>query len=105
MKFTEALNVFPNYYDALNGRGAAYKQGGKFDDLAMQDYEKAIQMNPENGSAHYNKAFLLEEQNDFDGAIKSYTKAIAFNMNDDVSYFGRGSSYARKGEFENAIRD
>ena len=48
-KYSDALNVFPNYYDALNRRGCAYDNSGK-SDLALIDYEKAIEVNPVNCS-------------------------------------------------------
>ena len=40
-KYTEALSVFPNYYEALNRRGCAYDNSGKPDE-ALKDYNRAI---------------------------------------------------------------
>ena len=48
---------------------------GKSDE-AIKAYDKAIEINPLNSAAWYNKAVTLDNLNKFDDAMKAYEKAI-----------------------------
>ena len=52
--YTEAIDLNPEYVDAYNNRGVAYRNKGEFD-LAIQDYTKAIDLNPEYAEAYCNR--------------------------------------------------
>ena len=48
-------------------------------DLALADYNKAIQINPEDAAAYYNRASLYSDQKKWDLALADYNKAIQIN--------------------------
>ena len=81
-KFEDALNAIEelieyNPNDALlfNIRGACYAGLNQIN-LAIENYEKAIELNPEYAKAHYNLAGALHEINEFDASIQSYQNAL-----------------------------
>lgn len=51
--FTEVLVLVPDHKDARNARGAAYYLLGWYD-LALDDYAKALRLDPESGSIRAN---------------------------------------------------
>ena len=54
---------------------------GKSDE-AIKAYDKAIEINPHNSDAWYNKGIALYNLNKSDEAIKAYDKAIEINPQD-----------------------
>ena len=81
-KFQDALNaieesIIENQNDALlfNIRGACYAGLNQIN-LAIENYKKAIAINPEYSKAHFNLAGVFHELDDFDAAIESYQNAI-----------------------------
>lgn len=55
----------PNHFKALFNRGFAYDKLGEFD-LAINDYSKAIQIDPNNAYTYYNKGISLDRKGDYD---------------------------------------
>ena len=46
---------------------------------ALEDYTKAIALNPKNAEAYTSRGVLRQEMGDKEGALADYTKAIALN--------------------------
>jgi len=53
---------------------------------AISDYNKVIELNPNNGSAYYNRGVSKQKSKDYYGAIADHTKAIEVNPNDVDAY-------------------
>jgi protein O-mannosyl-transferase len=47
-------------------------------DLAASHLERAIQLMPTLGTAHYNRGILLQRQNDWNGALREYQLALQY---------------------------
>jgi len=47
----------------------------------VEDYNKAIELNPKYADAYYNRAIAYKAQSNTKKAIKDYTKAIEINPN------------------------
>ena len=47
---------------------------------AMKSYDKAIEINPRDSDAWYNKGITLAKLGKFDEAIKAYDKATEINL-------------------------
>ncbi len=47
-------------------------------DLALSHLERAIQLMPTLGAAHYNRGILLQRQNDWKGALREYQLALQY---------------------------
>lgn len=66
---------------------------------------KAVQLAPENPTAHHYRANLLVQQGDLDAAISEYTKAIQLNANYGGAYYGRARAHHKKGSVTEAKSD
>ena len=85
-------------------RGVEAHQRGDFD-LAVQDYDEAIALKPDNAEAYCNRGVTYGEKGDFDLAVQDFDKAIALKPDHAQAYNNRGVAYAEKGEFARAIQD
>mgnify|MGYP006084976889 FL=1 len=65
----------PNHFKALFNRGFAYDKISQFD-KAIEDYSKAIEIDPNNAYTYYNKGISLDRKGDYDAAINCFSKAI-----------------------------
>ena len=65
----------PEDFIAYNNRGLAYANKGEFN-AAIQDYDKAIELNPQSADAYINRGNAYDEKGEFDTAIQDYNKAI-----------------------------
>lgn len=74
-------------------------------DMIIQDYTKAIELNPDFSFAYYNKANILCTQKDFKSAIANYTKAIAIDADFAEAYFNRGLTNLFIGEDAKGLAD
>jgi len=62
---------------------------------AIQDYNKAIELNPKYPEAYNNRGFAKVELKDYKAAIQDYTKAIELNPNYADAYNNRGIAKAQ----------
>jgi tetratricopeptide (TPR) repeat protein len=87
--YTNFIEAYPFYDAAYNNRGLAKKNSKDFSG-AIQDFNKAIQINPNSINAYYNlgNAHLLLK--DFSGAIQDFDKAIEINPKFEIAYYNRG---------------
>jgi tetratricopeptide (TPR) repeat protein len=72
-------------------------------DKDIDDYTKAIELNPNEASAYIRRGVAYEAKRDYNNAIADFTTAI--NMRDNVGYLYRGSAYQEKREYDRAIAD
>jgi tetratricopeptide (TPR) repeat protein len=124
--FTKAIQLNPNFADAYCARGdinfdfafglsfaeivaggADIKDVEKHINLAISDYTKAIQINPNYADA-YNKrgvCFSWAGKKDYEQAISDYTKAIQIEPNNIEAYQLRADAYLAKKEYDKAWED
>ncbi|MFY8165852.1 MAG: NADH-quinone oxidoreductase subunit NuoB, partial [Sediminibacterium sp.] len=84
----------PKYVIAYNNRGLAYFTQLKYD-LAIADYNKAIELDPKNAFAYNFRGRAYAEQNkyddDLDLAIADFTKVIEIEPKKGYAYYNRGN--------------
>jgi tetratricopeptide (TPR) repeat protein len=85
-------------------RGMAYAQKGE-SQKAFAEYETALQLDPKNGGAYFQRALLKSNLADIDGAIPDYDKVLELNPSDASAYRNRGILYYRKREYARALAD
>jgi tetratricopeptide (TPR) repeat protein len=73
--------------------------------LALNDYNKAITLNPDCVEAYYWRARLWYETENHHYAIEDYTKVLQLKADYGAAYMGRGSAYYELLQAANAIAD
>lgn len=74
-------------------------------DLEMKKLNDLIKQDGMNADAHYNRALLYEEKNNYLMAEKDYTKAIEINSKHTDAYYNRGTLLAKLKKYELALKD
>ena len=74
-------------------------------DKAIEAYSHAIELNPNNAIAYYNRGTAHHSKGDLDRAIADYNKAIELNPELADAYNNRGNTCSDKGELDRAIAD
>ena len=85
-------------------RGSVHEGKGELE-LAILNYDKAIDFYPRSAEAHYNRGNVHKMKRAHDRAILDYTKAIEIDLGFAMAYTNRGSAYWDKGEYDQAIAD
>jgi tetratricopeptide (TPR) repeat protein len=79
-EFLDRLCV-PKYDWAYVNRGVAYAELGN-NEQALKDYQKALELNPENGLTYYDMSCSMAEQKNLHAACDYLKKAIDKGFND-----------------------
>ena len=74
-------------------------------DKAIEAYSHAIELNPNNAIAYYNRGTAHHSKGELDRAIADYNKAIELNPEFAEAYNNRGNTCSDKGELDRAIAD
>ena len=72
---------------------------------SLADYDRAIQLNPNNAIAYYNRGVVKYALGKNQDAIADYDRAIQLDSNYAIAYFGRGSAKSVLGKNQEAIAD
>lgn len=57
---------------------------------AMKDFNKAIELNPDDSRSYTGRGMVKMNMSDFKGALQDFNKAIELDPNNAYSYAGRG---------------
>jgi len=87
-----------------NNRGISYGKKGQFD-LAILDYDRALDINPRLTEAYYNRGNAYGKRGQYDQAISDFTKALDINPKLADAYYNRGIAYFEKRQYDQAISD
>jgi tetratricopeptide (TPR) repeat protein len=87
-----------------NNRGSAYMTLGNYAQ-ALQDFGKAIEINPGHERAYFNRGLVYNKLADYTRAVPDFTRAIEINPKYVRAYFSRGIAYGSLGDHERAIQD
>lgn len=74
-------------------------------DSAMEDFELAIDNNPQNISAYNYRGMVNYRNNRYDLATEDFDRIININPRNDVAYYNRGMAFLRSGNPVNACVD
>jgi hypothetical protein len=85
-------------------RGAAFEKAGQFD-KALEDYERAIDLNPSDYKVYSNMGTLYGKLSLFARSIELFNKAIVLAPDYADAYFNRGITYALLDQVGRALED
>jgi tetratricopeptide (TPR) repeat protein len=74
-------------------------------DLAGVEFEKAVELDPQNAEAHAELGGLYVCRKEYDKALAELAKAIELNPDSIQARFAMGVLYREKGEFDRAISE
>jgi tetratricopeptide (TPR) repeat protein len=96
----------PDQYliNAYINRGALFSDYGDYA-RAIQDYRKALDLDPSNARIYNNMGNLYILQGNYGDAQNSFSRAISINPNYALAYFNRGFLHRRVGRHHEAIDD
>ncbi|NTW33921.1 MAG: tetratricopeptide repeat protein [Bacteroidetes bacterium] len=102
--FTDVIKKYPDAFHAYLMRGN-YKHGTDDIEGAMEDYTKAIQLNPQYADTYYNRGVGYDRVGNIKLAMQDYNKAILLNPEYSDAYYNRGVAYDGLGDMKSAISD
>ncbi|MCK4404684.1 MAG: tetratricopeptide repeat protein [candidate division Zixibacteria bacterium] len=82
-------------------KGFEYQNQGNLD-KALEEYQKALQLNPNYTQVYTNVGTVYLEKKDYDQAILQFKKVIELNHWDTKAHYNLGFAYLKKGEVEKA---
>ena len=74
-------------------------------DAALQDYDMALDLEPENYVGHYNRALLRAQVGDDNRAIEDFNFVLKRDPEDYLALFNRAQLLEQTGDFKAAIQD
>lgn len=100
---TKAIEIspLPAFY---NNRGVVRSRNKKWD-LALADFKRALEGNPQYAHAYANGAFIYYNKGIWNAVIASYTKAIEIDPQYALYYNNRGVAYYNNEQWELALND
>jgi len=70
---------------------------------ALLEWRKAVELDPQDGKAHYHLAFALDHQGQLDEAITEYQQSVQFDPNNADAYSSLAVALTRTGKPEEGI--
>ena len=107
--FGRAIELDQKLVDAYYSRGIArYNAANNGGDptlyqYALQDFDKAIELNSTHAAAHNGRGLVYQKLEDTDSAIVNYREAIRLNPALTDGYINLGNAYRIKGDFQSAL--
>lgn len=72
---------------------------------ALEDYNKALEINDRDPEIWLNRGVVKEKLNDLKGAFSDYTKAIGLNEKFEKAWLNRGNVLTKQGRYKEAVED
>lgn len=88
----------------FNSRGMAHQALREYEP-AIQDYDQAIELDPDYAQAYNNRATAYHSKGIYTRALQDYTTAIKLNPRDPLPFRSRGITHFCLGHFDEALKD
>jgi tetratricopeptide (TPR) repeat protein len=72
---------------------------------AVEDFDRAIEMDPDNAMYHNNRGVAYLRQKKFDKAVEDFDKTLKIESKFSSGYHNRGMAYSGKGRHDKAIEE
>ncbi|HKA33190.1 MAG TPA: tetratricopeptide repeat protein [Candidatus Binatia bacterium] len=100
----EPTSYVPQDADDFVDRGNTYLDRRDYDH-AIVEYNRAIELDPKNGSAFFYRAWARGDKKEYDGAVDDYTRYIELNPNDAAAFNNRGNIYRDRKDYDLGLQD
>ena len=105
----KSAQAYKRNIDNLNAtewfeKGYELDISGNYTD-AEKAYSKAIELNPRDSVAYYNRGNAYYKLGNYQQAIKDYNRAIELNPQYANAHYNRGTAYSNIGDYQQAIKD
>ncbi|MBL7779216.1 MAG: tetratricopeptide repeat protein [Chitinophagales bacterium] len=87
--FNKAIELNPDYVQALMERAQTYSDWKKYD-LAVEDYNRVVQVNRSYHFAYKQRGHVYMLNRDYAKAIDDFTRYLIFEETDPAAYYYRG---------------
>lgn len=94
----ESKNKASSYFNS----GVSFQSKGQ-NALAINEYQKAVSLNPNHLKAHYNLGILYKWKGEYDKALEEYKETIRIDPNFSKAYYNSGIILKEKGLYNDAI--
>ena len=74
-------------------------------DLALENYGKAIELNPKDAATYLNRGRAYSNKKSYDLAVLDYDKWIELSPKESSAYFNRGDVHEKRGNAQQAMSD
>jgi tetratricopeptide (TPR) repeat protein len=101
----------PKVRKAEMNKGGAFLRAGNLHAIAgdteraIEQYDRAIRLNPENAIYCYSRGLARLKSRDFERAREDFHQAAALNPRSSMAFFGRGQAHVGTNEYDRAIED
>ena len=102
-RITDPKNA-AKYARGYDARGTNYYSNSYYDS-AIDQYSKAIELDPNYARAYNNRGLVYSHKGDYDTAIKDFDQAIVLDPKFADAHDNRGKAFYDKGDYDAAIRD
>ena len=99
---TQLIDRHPNSAADYNNRGLIYFQSGEMD-LAIADYNTALQLNPHLDNAYNNRANYYAAEGKLAKAIEDYEIALDLNPTNIRAWINQGITFRQMGQYSQAL--
>lgn len=103
--YNSALEINPESVEALQNLGLFYQTTGRIQ-KAIENYNKAEKIMPDNAIVNYNKGYIyLEISNKLDSAIYEFTQATYKYPDYYQAFYNLGLAYERNGDLKKSYNN
>lgn len=94
----------PNPVDKLLQSGAQFEENNQFAQ-ALAEYNKALEIDPQNADVYFNRASVYQKQGNTQAALADYKKIIEINPNFSQPHVALGQIYEDEGRPDKALAE
>ncbi len=113
--FSNVIKNYPRSAVAYQNRGHYYRKlSDKVKDpaekarllqKAMEDYNRGLEVNPNNAVLYSNRGKIWFERNKFDKAVEDYNRSLELRPDDPQTIINRGAALGMIGKLDEALAD
>jgi tetratricopeptide (TPR) repeat protein len=103
--FSKVIELDNSFANAYRMRGLCYQYGPKDVTKASADFDKAVELAPQDPEAHVGRARLRAMTGDIQGALKDFTKVTELAAEWGPGYLSRAEIFSALGNYKKAMEE